>query len=67
MGHDREGIERKIALMRCSIGVLEIPEGVMISDIDRISAEIASVKASAKKSETGLCIAKYGDQGCRRC
>jgi len=67
MGHDREGIERKIALMRCSIGVLELPEGVVISDLDRISAEIAHVKASAKKSETGLCITQFGATGCKLC
>jgi hypothetical protein len=46
--------------MRCSIGVLELPEGVVISDLDRISTEIALVKASAKKSETGRSIAQYG-------
>lgn len=61
MGHDRQGVERKIGLMRCSIGVLEIPEGAVISDIDRISAEIAHVKAGAKISDTGLCIARLGE------
>jgi diguanylate cyclase (GGDEF)-like protein len=66
-GHDRDGAEKKISLMRCSIGVLELPEGVVISDIDRISTEIAQVKAGAKKSESGLCVARFGEAGCKRC
>lgn len=67
IGHDREGKDQKIGLMRCSIGVLEIPEGIVISDLDRISTEIAAVKASAKKSKTGLCIAQYGASTCSGC
>lgn len=63
LGHDREGIERQIPLMRCSIGVLELPEGVMISDLNRISAAIASIKAGAKKSSTGLCSARLDENG----
>jgi diguanylate cyclase (GGDEF)-like protein len=51
---DRDGMERKMPLMRCSIGVLEIPDGLLISDINRVSAEIAGVKSRAKKSESGL-------------
>jgi diguanylate cyclase (GGDEF)-like protein len=62
-GHDREGMERHIPLMRCSVGVLELPEGVMINDINRISAEIAGIKAGAKKSDTGLCYARLGEDG----
>jgi hypothetical protein len=46
--------------MRCSIGVMELPAGVVISDIDRISAEIAQVKAVAKKSGTGLNVTRFG-------
>jgi len=46
--------------MRCSIGVLELPAGVVISDIDRISAEIANVKALAKQSSNGLSVTRFG-------
>ncbi|MBX9457709.1 MAG: EAL domain-containing protein [Rhizobium sp.] len=60
MGHGRDGVETKIPLMRCSIGVLEIPEGVVISDIDRISSEIAHVKALAKRSPAGLSMLRFG-------
>ena len=62
-GHNRDGIEKQIPLMRCSIGVLELPEGVMIGDINRISAEIAGIKAGAKKSHTGLCTARLDENG----
>jgi diguanylate cyclase (GGDEF)-like protein len=67
LGHDREGNERRLPLMRCSIGVLEIPEGVVISDLDRISAEIAQVKAGAKSSPSGLCISRFGGPVCIHC
>jgi diguanylate cyclase (GGDEF)-like protein len=60
IGHGRDGVEARIPLMRCSIGVLELPAGVVISDIDRISAEIANVKAMAKQSRNGLCVARFG-------
>jgi len=61
LGHDRQGLTRKIGLMRCSIGVLEIPEGAVISDLERITAEIAHVKSGAKISDGGLCIARLGE------
>jgi diguanylate cyclase (GGDEF)-like protein len=67
LGHDRDGSEKQIPLMRCSIGVLELPEGVVLSDIDRISAEIAAVKAGAKRSTSGICNARVGEGGCRHC
>ncbi|UVC10120.1 EAL domain-containing protein [Rhizobium sp. TH2] len=60
IGHGRDGIEAKIPLMRCSIGVLELPQGVVISDIDRISAEIAHVKTLAKQSANGLSVTRFG-------
>lgn len=60
IGHGRDGVEAKIPLMRCSIGVLELPAGVVISDIDRISAEIANVKALAKQSSNGLSVTRFG-------
>jgi hypothetical protein len=40
--------------MRCSIGVLELPEGLVIDDTNRVSAAIAHIKAKAKESEEGL-------------
>lgn len=60
VGHGRDGVEARIPLMRCSIGVLELPAGVMIGDIDRISAEIAQVKALAKQSDSGLSVSRFG-------
>jgi len=36
---------------------------VLISDLNRISAEIAGIKASAKKSKTGLCYARLDENG----
>lgn len=53
-GHDRAGAEAFFPLMRCSIGVLELPEGLVIDDINRVSAEIALVKSAAKENEDGL-------------
>ena len=61
IGHGRDGAEARIPLMRCSIGVLELPAGVVISNIDRISAEIAHVKAQAKQSANGLSIIRFGE------
>jgi diguanylate cyclase (GGDEF)-like protein len=61
IGHRRDGVEAKIPLMRCSIGVMELPAGVVVSDIDRISSEIAHVKALAKKSTAGLSVTRFGD------
>ena len=53
-GHDRSGNERDFPLLRCSIGVLELPEGLLLDDVGRISSEIALVKAEAKNGEGGL-------------
>jgi len=60
-GHDRSGRERDFPLLRCSIGVLELPKGLLLDDIGRISVEIASVKASAKESEGGLVFSFFGE------
>jgi diguanylate cyclase (GGDEF)-like protein len=59
-GHDRSGRERDFPLLRCSIGVLELPKDLLLDDIGRISVEIASVKASAKESDHGLVFATFG-------
>ncbi|OJU06903.1 MAG: GGDEF domain-containing protein [Rhizobium sp. 63-7] len=60
-GHDRTGNERIFQLMRCSIGVLELPAGLVIDDSARVSAEIAAVKARAKNSDSGLAFQVFGE------
>jgi diguanylate cyclase (GGDEF)-like protein len=59
-GQGRDGVERLIPLMRCSIGIVELPEGMVVSDINRISAEIAQIKKRAKESSTGLAMVRVG-------
>ncbi|ARQ09264.1 hypothetical protein NXC12_CH01188 [Rhizobium etli] len=59
--HDRTGAEALFPLMRCSIGVLELPEGLVIDDINRVSAEIAVIKSAAKESEEGLAYHFLGE------
>lgn len=59
-GEDRLGRERDFPLMRCSIGVLELPAGHVIDDVDAISTEIAELKKRAKEGEGGLEIAALG-------
>ncbi|CDZ53519.1 Signaling protein (EAL,CBS,GGDEF domains) [Neorhizobium galegae bv. orientalis] len=60
-GHDRSGAERDFPLLRCSIGVLELPQGLLLDDVGRIGAEIATVKAQAKENEGGLFFASFGE------
>ncbi len=52
--HDRTGGECQFPLMRCSIAVLEIGEDDVYTDVHRVSASIATIKAAAKASPTGL-------------
>ncbi|THV23028.1 bifunctional diguanylate cyclase/phosphodiesterase [Peteryoungia ipomoeae] len=59
-GEDRLGHARDFPLMRCSIGVLELPAGRVIDDVDAISTEIAELKKRAKDGESGLEIAALG-------
>lgn len=40
--------------MRCSIAVLVLPEGLVLSDGQTVSKRIAEIKARAKASEEGL-------------
>lgn len=42
--------------MRCSVGVLELPAGVHARDADRLATAIATLKADARKSESGICL-----------
>ncbi len=37
--------------MRCSIGVLELPRGLIIDDINRVGAKIANIKKQARKAK----------------
>jgi diguanylate cyclase (GGDEF)-like protein len=60
-GHDRSGAERDFPLLRCSIGVLELPQGLLLDDVGRIGSEIAAVKAEAKENEDGLVFASFGE------
>jgi diguanylate cyclase (GGDEF)-like protein len=60
-GHDRTGVERDFPLLRCSIGVVDLPQGLILDDIARIGTEIATVKVAAKESDRGLVFASYGD------
>ena len=47
--------------MRCSIGVLELPAGLVIDDVSRISGEIAELKKLAKENAEGVAIGVSGD------
>lgn len=60
-GHDRSGAEREFPLLRCSIGVLQLPQGLLLDDVGGISAAIAAVKAEAKDSEGGLVFSTFGE------
>ena len=62
-GHDRSGVERDFALMRCSIGVLRLPKGLVLDDVNRVSARIAEVKKQAKDSATGLVVRAFAELG----
>ncbi|SDN89048.1 GGDEF domain-containing protein [Phyllobacterium sp. OV277] len=61
--HDRSGGERHFPLMRCSIAVLEIAEGLIHADVNRVSASIATIKASAKANPTGLVFSSLTEIG----
>jgi len=58
---DRSGAEALFPLMRCSIGVIELPEGLIIDDINRVGAEIALIKSAAKESKEGLVFHLLGE------
>ena len=60
-GRDRQGHERDFPLLRCSIGVLELPSGLLLDDAGSIAGSIALVKAQAKKAASGLVFATFGE------
>ncbi|MCQ2004977.1 bifunctional diguanylate cyclase/phosphodiesterase [Rhizobium sp. NRK18] len=54
LGHGRNGERQFFPLLRCSIAVIELPSGLVIEDIGRISTAIADIKGEAKESDAGL-------------
>ncbi|MCO6186753.1 EAL domain-containing protein [Rhizobium sp. L1K21] len=62
-GADRDGNARRFGFVRCSIGVLEIPQGAMFGDTRHIVSEIAELKKKAKKSDSGLVFNCVGSNG----
>jgi diguanylate cyclase (GGDEF)-like protein len=60
-GHDRSGAETYFPLMRCSIGVLELPKGLVIDDVGRVGTAIAAIKTMAKESLGGVVFHPIGD------
>lgn len=51
---DRAGQPAFFPLLRCSMAVLEVPEGQVLDDIGLASRRIAELKREAKKSRSGL-------------
>nr|CAD6422063.1 diguanylate cyclase [Rhizobium sp. Q54] len=60
-GHDRNGDERFFPLLRCSIGVLELPKGLLLDDVGQIASSIAAVKAQSKEAPAGLVFVTFGE------
>ncbi|MDS7596416.1 EAL domain-containing protein [Agrobacterium tumefaciens] len=60
-GQDRHGNERDFSLLRCSIGVLTLPKGLVLANPERIGSEIAAIKKAAKDDEGGLVIRSFGE------
>ncbi|MCX8998544.1 GGDEF domain-containing protein [Rhizobiaceae bacterium BDR2-2] len=58
-GRDRSGAEKDYPLMRCSVGILELPAGRKAASVDDLAVEITALKADAKKSETGLVLRRF--------
>jgi diguanylate cyclase (GGDEF)-like protein len=59
-GHGRSGETTYFPLMRCSIAVLELPEGLVFSDALAVSSRIAEIKTLAKESDEGLVFGAFG-------
>ncbi|MGA1800990.1 EAL domain-containing protein [Rhizobium sp. HT1-10] len=53
-GHDRSGVKTIFPLMRCSIGVVELPAGTVVDEMGSVSTRIAGLKTKAKESRVGL-------------
>ncbi len=53
---DRHGNIRKFETIRCSVGVLELPKGIIFGEAKQVASRIAELKKKAKDSEDGLVI-----------
>ncbi len=53
-GIDRDGRDRCFDLLRCSVAVMELPVGVVTSDLDKIHAAMAHAKSEAKRAASGM-------------
>ena len=62
MGHGRSGEQTVFPLMRCSVGVVGLPEGLMFTDTQAVSARIAEIKSRAKDSDSGLVFETFSRQ-----
>ncbi|NWJ25110.1 EAL domain-containing protein [Rhizobium sp. RM] len=60
-GQDRHGNERDFSLLRCSIGVLTLPKGLVLANPERIGSEIAAIKKAAKEDDGGLVLRSFGE------
>ncbi len=58
-GHDRQGVNRLFPLMRCSVAVLAVGNGILVPDVNLVSNRIAVLKAEAKESEGGLAFGDF--------
>jgi diguanylate cyclase (GGDEF)-like protein len=51
---DRDGRKKEFPLMRCSVAVVELPQGVVSTDFAAIDGMIARGKSEAKRSPDGM-------------
>jgi diguanylate cyclase (GGDEF)-like protein len=51
---DRDGGKKEFPLMRCSVAVLELPRGIVSTDLAAIDEMIARGKSEAKRSPDGM-------------
>lgn len=63
---DRTGHASIFPLLRCSVAVLEVPEGQVVSDLGQVSRRIADLKREAKRSESGLVFGTVETPGAGR-
>ena len=61
---DRNGLRRFFPLLRCSMAVLEVPEGQLLKDPGLISRRIAELKRQAKRSAGGLVFGRIEGGDC---
>ncbi|PYE40672.1 diguanylate cyclase/phosphodiesterase [Rhizobium sp. PP-F2F-G20b] len=54
MGYGRSGVEQAYPLMRCSVGVLTLEKGTILTDVNAVTTRVAELKSRAKASRTGL-------------